>query len=143
MAAGKVLAVGDSVRSQCTKCKTVTRHTVISVVGGKAAKVQCVACQGFHNYRDPAGPPPRGATPKAAGAAKGERALRTLEEEWLAQMRGRDPKQALAYGEKQRPQAGDLVEHPSFGYGLVRKVILPNRVEIHFRNGIRLMRWDF
>ncbi len=139
MAESKIRAVGDAVRSLCTKCKKETRHVVVSVVGGRPAKVQCSQCDGFHNYRDPAAPPAAAKT-RSAGAKKTP--LRTLEEEWLAQMKGRDPKAAVPYGSVPRPAAGDLVEHPSFGFGVVRKVIPPNRVDIHFRDGIRMLRWE-
>lgn len=134
MADGTERAVGDPVRSLCTRCKKATRHVVVSLVGGEPARVQCTTCEGVHNYRDPAGR-------EKAPAAKGAPPLRTSEEEWLAQMKGRDPKQAIPYGEATHPRTGDLVEHPTFGYGYVLKVLPPNKVEVHFRQGVRLLRW--
>ncbi len=129
--------VGGPISSSCGKCKAVTRHVIISVVGGRAAKVQCTACQGFHNYRDPSAASQAG----RPDGTKGKPPARTLEEEWLAQMKGRDPKLAVPYGQGSRPQTHDLVEHPSFGFGLVLKVIPPNKVELLFRDGVRLLRW--
>lgn len=131
--------VGGSIQSLCTRCKAATRHVIIAVVAGRAAKVQCTTCQGFHNYRDPQAAPP--AVPPQG--RKGSPSLRTLEEEWLAQMKGRDPKQAIPYGQSARPQPGDLVEHPSFGFGLTLKVLPPNKIELLFRDGVRLLRWAF
>lgn len=144
MAGKEAPVVGGSIQALCTKCKKATRHVIIAVVGGEAARVQCSQCEGFHNYRAPGGP--AGSRDKeGAGsprAGKGKASTRTLEQEWLAQMKGRDPKQATPYGESPRPGAGDLVEHPTFGYGYVLKVIPPNKVEIHFRGGVRMLRWE-
>lgn len=136
MAEKRVKTVGDAVRSVCTRCKKETRHVAVSVVDGRPARVQCSQCDGVHNYRDPTAPPPkpRGGPKKAA--------VRTMEEEWLAQMKGRDPKEAVPYGAIPRPSAGALVEHPSFGFGVVLKVIPPNRVDIHFQSGVRMLRWE-
>ena len=144
MAQSAVRSVGGSIRSQCTKCKTATRHIIVSVVGGEAAKVQCTVCQGFHNYREPgaAGSQPPGEASGKGRPAKRRTTIATIEEEWLARMKGRDPKQAVPYGQGKAVHAGDLIEHPSFGFGLVRKVIPPSKIEVHFRDGIRLLRWE-
>ncbi|MEW6490884.1 MAG: hypothetical protein AB1578_23600, partial [Thermodesulfobacteriota bacterium] len=114
MAADGAVAVGSWVSSLCTRCRAATRHVVVSVAFGRPAKVQCSTCEGVHNYRDPA-------AAKQGRSSKGPReaAPRTPEEEWLARMKGRDPRQAIPYGHPGLPQAGDLVEHPSLGYGLV------------------------
>jgi hypothetical protein len=144
MAQSSGRSVGGSIRSMCTKCKTATRHIIVSVVGGEAAKVQCTTCDGIHNYRDPG---VAGSRPPSESSGKGRPAKRvppivTIEEEWLAQMKGRDPKQAVPYGQGKTVHTGDLIEHPSFGFGLVRKVIPANKIEVHFRDGIRLLRWE-
>jgi hypothetical protein len=143
MAEDTVLTVGGAISSLCTKCRMATRHVVVSVVAGRAGKVQCSACQGVHNYRDPSGggaPGRRGTGGSGRGSGAGSLA-RTPEEDWLAHMKGRDPREAILYGGGGRVQPGDLVEHPSLGFGLVRKVIPPNRAEIQFRDGLRLLRW--
>lgn len=136
MGADASVAVGSWVSSLCTRCRVATRHVVVSVAFGRAAKVQCTACEGVHNYRDPASAH-RGRGPKDPR----DTAPRTPEEEWLAQMKGRDPRQAIRYGQTGTPQAGDLVEHPSLGYGLVLQTTPPNRVEVRFRDGVRRLRW--
>jgi hypothetical protein len=130
------VTVGSSVSSLCTRCRQATRHVVVSMAFGRAAKVQCSICEGVHNYRDPAGA-------KQARRPKGSQAVAspTPEEEWLARMKGRDPRQAIPYGQPGLPQAGDLVEHPSLGYGLVLQATPPHWAEIRFRDGVRRLRW--
>ena len=144
MAQGSGQSVGGSIRSQCTKCKTSTRHIIISVVGGEAAKVQCTVCQGFHNYRDPGGAESR-APREAAGKSRPTKRVPPIvriEEDWLAKMKGRDPKLAVPYGQGKAVHTGDLIDHPSFGFGLVRKMIPPSKIEVQFRDGMRLLRWE-
>lgn len=136
MAGTGTVAVGSWVSSLCTRCRAATRHVVVSAAFGRAAKVQCSACDGVHNYRDPACAK-QGRNPKGPPEAP----PRTCEEEWLAAMKGRDPRRAIPYGHPGLPQAGDLVQHPSLGYGLVLQAVPPHRAEIRFRDGVRRLRW--
>ncbi|MDW7709024.1 MAG: hypothetical protein SCH98_01015 [Deferrisomatales bacterium] len=131
--------VGDSVRSRCTKCRRDTRHLIVSLMGSAPARVACTVCEGVHNYRPATVPAPlRGqGAPKAVPPRRASRPS-AVEQEWAAGVGKRDPADAVAY----RPaglvfRAGSLLDHPTFGLGLVRKVLPPNKVEVLFRDGIR------
>ncbi|MFU8857567.1 MAG: hypothetical protein ACNA8S_11265 [Deferrisomatales bacterium] len=143
MAAEEGPVVGGRIVSHCGKCRASTRHIVISVVAGRAVKVQCAACEGVHRHRESRAGSVPGPTPGASSGREpgGLGGPQTPEAAWHAQMKGLDPRAAISWGGGERPQAGDLVEHPSLGFGLVLRVIPPHRVEIQFRDGVRLLRW--
>lgn len=45
------LRLGDLIDDHCTKCRLLTNHSVVSIVDGVAAKVECRTCYTTHNYR--------------------------------------------------------------------------------------------
>jgi hypothetical protein len=45
------LRLGDIIDDYCSKCKLITNHSVVSMVDGTAAKVQCRTCYYEHKYR--------------------------------------------------------------------------------------------
>jgi len=129
----QIPVVGESIEARCTKCRKATRHLVVSVVGGSAGRVQCTVCEGVHNYRNPrsaAKARPR----KAAGEARGASAVL---QEWEAKVGAKDARKAVTYGLDGVFRTGDLLDHRTFGLGLVRKMIPPNKIEVHFREGIK------
>lgn len=134
-------AVGDPVQSRCTKCKRITRHFVVSLVEDLPARVQCTACEGFHNYRPVKESPSSKPTPAArrratSAAAKVEAAA----QEFDAAVGDRDRSRAAPYNMGGTFRSRELVAHPTFGLGLVRKVIPPNKIQVLFRDGTRNLR---
>lgn len=136
------LAVGESVESVCTKCRETTRHIIVSLVGETPAKVECTVCEGVHNFRTPkparvgtrtrASRKPKTASPRAAGAS--------AQKEWAEVARNMDPARAVPYAMTGLFSPNDWVKHPAFGLGLVKKTIRPNKMEVLFEQGVKLLR---
>jgi hypothetical protein len=53
------LRLGDDIDDYCTKCKRLTNHAVLSIVGEDAAKVRCRTCYHEQDYRKGIAPPTR------------------------------------------------------------------------------------
>ena len=51
-----------------------------------------------------------------------------------------DEERAIPYDIDGKFKAGDLVKHPVFGFGVVKTVIVPNKMEILFRDGKKMLR---
>jgi len=49
--------LGDDLDDFCIKCKRLTNHTIVSLVGDQAAKVRCRACYNDHDFRHEQAPP--------------------------------------------------------------------------------------
>ena len=53
------LRLGDTIDDFCVKCKRLTNHAIVSIVGDQAAKVRCRTCYHEHDYRHEQPPPSR------------------------------------------------------------------------------------
>jgi hypothetical protein len=135
----KKIEAGSEINSRCLKCKAVTNHTVIAMVEGKIAKVLCNVCGGRHNYR-PEKPEPAEEVKRkgvrAAGAGAKQAKAEVLFDELLA---GRDPSEAVAYTMTTVFRKGDLLAHPTFGLGVVSERVMPDKIEVQFRQESRLL----
>lgn len=49
--------LGDIIDDHCIKCRRVTNHAIVSLVGGEPAKVRCRTCYHDHDYRHEQAPP--------------------------------------------------------------------------------------
>ena len=58
--------LGDIIDDFCVKCKRITNHAVVSMLGPDPAKVRCRTCYTDHDYRHEIAPPPKVDARKAA-----------------------------------------------------------------------------
>ena len=58
--------LGDDIDDFCVKCKRLTNHSVVSLMGDAPAKVRCRTCHNDHDYRNEQAPPPKVDPRKAA-----------------------------------------------------------------------------
>lgn len=47
------LSAGDIIDARCTKCRAVTNHRIVAMVGDRVVRVECNTCHGVHNYHPP------------------------------------------------------------------------------------------
>jgi 1-deoxy-D-xylulose 5-phosphate reductoisomerase len=45
------MRLGDYIDDHCSRCKRVTDHAIVSMVGEEVAKVRCRTCNNEHKYR--------------------------------------------------------------------------------------------
>ncbi|WP_432823227.1 hypothetical protein [Trichloromonas sp.] len=142
---------GDYIDARCTRCRVITNHTIVAMVEDRPVRVQCNTCGGAHNYHAPKAEKPErvvksraAAAPKTPRAAKEARTARTKaavleQEQWLAASRDADPTRAVPYSMEGVYKVNNWINHPLFGFGLVVSVV-PNKVEILFQDGKKLLR---
>jgi len=128
--------VGGDIDAACTKCKMTLGHTILAMVGSKPARVRCNTCQGEHKYKAPPSP---GAEPKVA-KAKGKAKARgkTDVTSWEALMQGKDLARARRYGTKERFSEGEVLQHATFGMGIVREVRI-DKLTVVFNTGTKTL----
>jgi hypothetical protein len=140
----KDFTAGDDVDSRCLKCKAVTNHTIIAMQDEQIAKVQCNTCGGRHNYR-PVKPVAKKAVRRSAGKLTPAKArARVSKEEKQAEyfekvMAGQDQAKALPYAMSSDYNDNDLINHPTFGLGVVTRKISPTRIEVVFREALKVL----
>ncbi len=129
----KIPAPGDSIVARCTKCRENTNHIVVAVVGDIPAKVQCNICHQQHKYRS---------TSRARTKVRRKTSANTgrARVNWEGLRSSLDPDMVKKYSMTGAYKAEDLVEHPTFGIGIVQRVVGPQKVEILFEAGTKLMR---
>jgi hypothetical protein len=83
------------------------------------------------------------ASSPSAGRTTGVRAAKAaqaLEEEWLRAVTPASGSSARPYAMQERFAVNEVLEHPVFGYGVVREVLPPDKMRVLFRDGLRLLR---
>lgn len=142
----RVLTAGDTVESQCTRCKALLNHTIVAMVGGQVVRVKCNTCGSEHNHRPVK--EPKAATVKGAKAEKEAKAPRTRaprapavsdEAIWEEMIRPLDPDLAAPYSMEGKFKANTLITHPTFGIGVVASC-QAGKVEVVFKTGRKLLR---
>ncbi len=137
--------VGGEVDSFCTKCKLILAHTVIAVWAGEIKRVRCNTCMGEHAYRraEPGssakiGPLTNGKSPKAKAPPKTSEKKHNVSnyEELIAH---KNRATARQYGIRERYAEGDLIQHPSFGLGIVMAVRETEKIDVLFSNASKTL----
>lgn len=148
---------GERIEARCTRCNDVTGHVIVALVAGVVVKVECCACGSVHKYypastakgksadsahRASTQSSGTGTRAKAAprGQAKAAQAAAAAESAWRTAIERPSAPAAKSYSMTTALAVGDTVEHPVFGLGSVRTVVAPDKAEILFRDGARLLR---
>jgi hypothetical protein len=141
------LSVGGEVESWCGKCKEMTTHAIVAMVGDQPKQVICQVCNSRHDYRTE--PPARhkkaagGTTSSAGGEAstgarrledrelqKRQEAKRQLQKELAEAV---DPR---PFDPKGRYKAGEIIVHAEHGRGKVENVLRGSML-VRFLEGLR------
>jgi hypothetical protein len=135
-----MLKVGGEVDGFCTRCEMTLAHTIIAMVNGRPAKVECNTCHGVHRFRgelpgaggtkkpsQPAGPAPRRARERAPTISFDEA------------LRGKDLATAQRYSPRATYRIDQVIEHPTFGLGWVSAVRDATKVEVTFRTEVKVL----
>lgn len=139
------LSAGDIIEASCTRCRSVLNHTIVAMVGEKVVRVECNTCHGVHNYREKVekkAPATGTAVRKTASAPREPRkdSGAVEREEWESLAPRMDRAKAIPYDIEGSFKVNDLVDHPVFGLGVVKTVIKPNKMEVLFEHGKKLLR---
>ena len=129
----KVPSAGGHTLSRCSKCKEATNHTIVAMVGNKIARVECNVCGGVHNHRGTTAPKPRNSTPRNPAQPRKSRS----QAQWESLMATADKAGAIPYNLKTPVKTGNLINHPSFGMGIILSTTRPNKMDIIFADGVK------
>jgi hypothetical protein len=123
-------SVGKEINAYCGRCKDERTHIVSAMDGDIVRRVTCSTCGSIHNFK--AKPEPKQArssslrTTKQTGKPPG----------FKIDPRGRSVK---AYDMQAFFSAGDVIDHPKFGLGEVQNSLAPNKIEVRFEEGSKLL----
>ncbi len=130
--------VGKDIVSYCKSCKMDLVHTVVALDGEKVVRVLCRTCNKEHAFRTPA---ELRASPKKRVSAK--RALppevKSTPHEWEKAMDRMTGTPAKAYTLEGCFEAGEKVDHRTFGLGIIKRLIPPDKMEVLFEQGLKVL----
>ena len=122
---------GGEVDAFCSKCNLNLAHTILAMVGSKIARVKCNTCQSDHVYRGIQTAMQANSFTKPRKSSKLSAADKVVIG-WQERLEGKDQAKARTYSPKDTYATDDLVNHPTFGLGIVAEV-RPDKVTIHFK----------
>ena len=132
--------VGNETLAYCTSCKMDLNHVIVAMKGDLIAKVQCFTCKKEHLYKAPKGLTAPAKPKKSKSAAESDADKATpVEAEWQKLMTTHRDAPFKAYNTKGLFGLGDKIQHPTFGEGIVGKLIYPNKIEIIFRTDVKVL----
>ncbi len=129
------IRVGGEIDAFCTRCDLNLAHSIIAILGAKVVKVKCNTCDSEHVYR---GTQPLMKTTSTSAPRKSATggAVRTrapsVKMSWEDQFAGKDLSRAKKYSPRETFVVDDVVDHPTFGLGLVMSVRV-DKVDISFK----------
>ena len=131
--------VGQEIAAYCGKCKDERSHTVAAMDGEAVKRVTCSSCGGTHNFKlaPPAAKSAETAGDATAQPAKKRASSRRSKE---ADAFSIDPKRPVKpYDMNNSFSAGDVINHSKFGLGAVETSLPPNKIEVRFQEGKKLL----
>lgn len=127
------LSAGDPIKARCTKCRKNTDHIVVTVDEEGPVNVQCNICSRQHKYR----PPTAAKEPAKRQSVQPKDAER---KEWQDLRPSLNSAEAIDYSMTSSYKVEDVINHPVFGLGVVRRVVGSQKIEVLFEAGKKTMR---
>jgi hypothetical protein len=113
------------------------------MVGATPVRVRCNTCGGDHNYRAPkvaSVAKEKKTKARVPGAPRKPKAVQQDEQQWQELAEQLQAGQTVPYSMESTFKKGQAVNHPVFGVGVVMELVPPNKVEILFEAGRKLLR---
>lgn len=137
------LKTGSDVDAYCSKCDLDLAHVIVAMIGDRPVRVQCKTCRSTHAYRGKKAVD--GPTKKSAGAKAGTakrvsaRAAANRANEYEAAMDGKDLARAKRYKPATVFEVDDVIDHPTFRFGVVTRLLSDAKIEVVFETGAKTL----
>ena len=135
------IGVGKEILSKCSKCKLILAHIIVTMKSvTEPDKVMCKTCKSTQSFKDPSAKKKKTSVERVIKAKRtgGRKSTETVGELWykaINKMTG----SSKEYSMKSSFQMGDVIEHPTFGQGVVEKLIDDNKIEVLFQDDYRTL----
>ena len=129
-------SVGGHIEALCPGCNLKLGHTIVSMVDNLPEKIKCNICDEHHNVSDK---PSGKSRTKSKTSNRKTRSKETTYEEYISRLTGGDPANSRKYNTKENFEKDEIIDHLSFGIGVVLSVLQVNKIRILFKDGPRLL----
>lgn len=139
---GNTYTVGGYAEGWCTKCRLQLGHTIIAMVDNAPAKVKCNTCNSQHNFHAKESGKSRTSPKTSSKSASSSRKIKTQEanyNDYASRLAGYDLSTAQKYSLGGNFKKDEIIDHLKFGVGIVLSVIQSNKIEILFKDGLKIL----
>lgn len=144
---------GGDIDAACSRCRLELAHVIVAMDGVRIMRVQCKTCGSVHAYRSSSAPTPsrRSSSSSSSSSASSpqakakstsraaSRAAAAAELQYDDSLKGVDVSRARRYKPAIAFEADEVVDHPTFGLGLVTKMLEDRKIEVLFREGMKVL----
>lgn len=135
------IGVGKEILSHCSKCKLILAHIIVTMKSAtEPDKVMCKTCKSTQSFKDPAAKKKKTSVAKVIKTARsgGRKTTETVGELWTKALT-KATADNKEYSIRGSFQTGDVIDHPTFGQGVVEKLIDDNKIEVLFQDDYRTL----
>jgi len=135
------IGVGKEILSNCSRCKLILAHIIVTMkTANLPDKVQCKTCKTTQSYKDPGAKKKKVSIDRVVRSAKASKGMKSesVSELWNKAI-NKASQASKDYSIKGSFQMGDLINHPTFGQGVVEKLIDDNKIEVIFQDDFRTL----
>lgn len=130
---GKEEGLGKEILSLCGRCKLALAHTIITMTKkGVADRCECNTCGAKHKYRDPD-------KPKRAVTKRAPRKVAVPIEVLWSEAVSNTKSPARSYKMSGDFAQGDLIEHSTFGKGVVQELLTATKIKVLFETSEKIL----
>jgi hypothetical protein len=123
----------------CTKCQLDLNHRITLMKGALPARILCLTCKTERAYRSIPSKAPTGKRVTAAVRAATAKAKTSEDLDWRRKLNDPD-KTPKPYAPLGAYRAEDHIYHPTFGKGVVAGFVHPDKIQIYFEDGLKLLK---
>ena len=130
-----VYKTGGDVDSYCNKCKLLLAHVIIAMDGARPVRVECKTCRAVHAYKK-----------SVPGSSSGTRKPREKKlaggitpSDYEKVIKGHDLSRAQRYKTSVNYAEGDVLDHTTFGLGIVSRLLGDQKMEVVFPVGLKVL----
>ena len=139
---GNNYTVGGYAEGWCTKCRLQLGHTIIAMVDNAPAKVKCNTCNSQHNFHAKESGKSRTSPKTSSKSASSSKKIKTQEanyNDYTSRLADYDLSAAKKYSLSGNFKKNEIIDHFKFGVGIVLSVIQSNKIEILFKDGLKIL----
>jgi hypothetical protein len=131
------LQIAQEIVAHCANCKKDLAHTITAMDNGRVTSVLCGSCKEEHAFASSIKVKP---APKKRSQRKAQpKNARLAIEEWKVVMERAQDLSATLYTMGGQYSEGEKLNHNTFGMGLIQKLIPPNKMEVLFESGSKML----
>ena len=135
----KKFGAGSDIDSHCGKCGMELAHVIIAMDGLRPAMVVCKTCQSKHKYRGDVGKPQKKKAVRKTPGTKRATAKAAPIQNFDMVMSNRDISKSRPYRATEAFGPDDVLDHKTFGLGVVMKELSGNKIEVCFQAGNKIL----